>query len=137
MTTTAARSTGRSTGSAGALRALQVGALLGVLSVVWQFVTAGHYLTDGSWLGAHSGGAVVLHVLTGLAALAAIWWRVSGGRTWVAVLAVATFALTFLQAWSGDHAPLSVHVPLSLTVVGGTVWLLVASLGRRPASGTA
>lgn len=135
MTTTARSSASRSTGSAGALRALQVTAALGVLSVLWQFVSAGNLVQDPSWLGLHGGGAIVLHVVTGLAAAAALWWWRTGGSPRLAVLALVTFAVTFLQAWSGDHAPLSVHVPLSLTVVATTAWLLVAAVaaGRRRA----
>ncbi|MEJ5868283.1 hypothetical protein WDV85_11105 [Pseudokineococcus sp. 5B2Z-1] len=139
MTTTARspRSSGapRSTGSSAALRALQVTAALSVLAVVWQFVTAGSLVQDPSWLGLHGGGAIVLHVTSGLAALAALWWWRSGASARLAVLAVVTSAVTYLQAWSGDHAPLSVHVPLSLTVVATTAWLLVAALvaGRRRA----
>ncbi|MEJ5914562.1 hypothetical protein [Pseudokineococcus sp. 1T1Z-3] len=126
---------GHRAGGSAARRALQASAALAVLGVLAQFVTAGHLLSTGSWLGAHSVGALVLHVLTGLAAAAALWWRLSGGPTWVVVLAAASFALTFPQAASGSYAPLSVHVPLSLGVAATTVWLLVVAFsppgGRR------
>lgn len=118
-----------------ARRALQVAAGLTLLGVVWQFVTAGQLVGAGAALGAHGAGAVALHVLSGLAALAALVDLRSGGSRRTAVLAVVLLALTFLQAWSGDHAPLTVHVPLALSVVVGAVWLLAAAVGagaRRP-----
>jgi len=112
-----------------ARRGLQAAAVLSLLAVAWQFVTAGQIVGAGAGPGAHATGAVVLHVVTGLAALAALLDLRSGASARVAVGAGVLLALTFLQAWSGDHAPLTVHVPLSLSVVVGAVWLLAAAVG--------
>ncbi|WP_299036943.1 hypothetical protein [uncultured Pseudokineococcus sp.] len=118
-----------------ARRGLQVAAALTLLAVVAQFVTAGQLLGPGQLLGAgaavgaHGAGAVVLHVVSGLAAVAALVDLRSGGSRGVAALAVVLLGLTFLQAWSGDHASLAVHVPLALSVVVGAAWLLAAAVG--------
>jgi len=118
-----------------ARRALQAAAALSLLAVGWQFVTAGQLVGTGQGLDLHGAGAVALHVTTGLAALAAALDLRGGGRPRVAALAVVLFGLTFLQAWSGDHAPLTVHVPLSLSVVVGAVVLLVVALVPRRRTG--
>jgi len=118
-----------------ARRGLQAAAALSLLAVGWQFVTAGQLVGTGQGLDLHGAGAVALHVTTGLAALAAVLDLRTGGRPGVVALAVALFALTFLQAWSGDHAPLTVHVPLSLTVVVGAVVLLVVALAPSRRAG--
>lgn len=112
-----------------ALRALQVMSALALLVLGWQFVSAGELVASGlrDGLDGHAAGAVVLHVAAGLAAAAAVWHRLRGGSTALAALAVAVFLVGFLQAWSGDHAPLTVHVPLAIVTVASSVWLVVAS----------
>jgi hypothetical protein len=119
------------------LRALQVTSALALLVLGWQFVSAGELVASGlrDGLGGHATGAVVLHVVSGLAAAAAVWHRLRGGSTSLAALAVGVFLVGFLQAWSGDHAPLTVHVPLAIITVTTAVWLVVASFTtarRRP-----
>lgn len=115
-------------------RGLQAAAVLSLLAVGWQFVTAGQLVGAGQALGLHAGGALALHVATALAVVAAVLHARAGGSKGVAVLAGVLFALTFLQAWSGSHWPLTVHVPLALAVVVAAVWLLVASVvGADPA----
>ncbi|WP_123380539.1 hypothetical protein [Pseudokineococcus lusitanus] len=134
MTTT---SSAPATTATAPLRALQVTAALALLVLGWQFVSAGELVASGlrDGLDGHAAGAVVLHVVSGLAAAAAVWLRLRGGSTALAALAVGVFLVGFLQAWSGDHAPLTVHVPLAIITVATAVWLVVASFtaGRRRA----
>jgi hypothetical protein len=112
--------------ASGLLRAVQVLAVLSVLNLICQFVTAGQLLPRGgrAALGLHSTGAVVLHVVTGLLAVALILYaRSERGPWWPAVLAVVVFVLSFVQAYFGDHGVLAVHVPGALVLTVGIVWL--------------
>lgn len=107
-----------------ALRLLRVFAVLSVLSVGFQFVTAGQLFSEGASEELHAGGAVVLHVLSGVAAAAAVWlWRQAHAGLAPAVLAVLVFASTFVQAATGGWSSLWVHVPGAMVVTLGAVWL--------------
>jgi hypothetical protein len=137
-TSAPAATTGRETRGRTPLRALQVLASLSVLSLLWQFVTAGQLFPRGGPEEMHSWGAVVLHVLTGAAAVAAAWHaRSTGGPWWPAVLAAVVFALTFVQASVGGRDTLWIHVPGAMVLTVGAVWLLAWSVtaGRRRATG--
>lgn len=120
------------------LRALRVTAVLTVASLAWQFVTAGQLFgDDGGPVGLHAGGAIVLHVLSGLTAIAALLHlRRSRGPAWPSVLAAVVFALTFLQAADGGLETLWVHVPGAMVLTGGTVWLAAWSMSSAAAPGT-
>ena len=109
--------------------ALRVLSVLTVLSLAWQFVTAGQLFPDGGPEELHAGGAVVLHVLSGLTALAAgLAWR-RGAPLWVAVVAGLVFVLSFVQAALGGYDTLWAHVPGALVLTIGAVavatWALV------------
>lgn len=109
---------------AGPLIAVQVTAVLAVLVLAWQFLTAGQLLPQGGPVELHGGGAIVLHVVTGLLALAAILRaRAARGPWWPAVLAAVVFVLTFVQAWFGEHGILAVHVPVAMLLTVGVVWV--------------
>ncbi len=114
------------------LRAVQVLAVLSVLNLVCQYVTAGQILPRGGPLvGLHATGAIVLHVVTGLLALAAIaYGRVQRGPWWPAVLAVVVFVLSFVQAYYGEHTNLKIHVPGALVLTVGIVWITAWSFTR-------
>lgn len=115
--------------SAGLLRGLQVLAVLTVLNLLCQFVTAGQLFPRGGPEDLHAGGAIVLHVLSGLTALAALaLWRQQEAPAWLGVLAAVVFVLTFVQAWFGERSTLYVHVPLAMVLVVGSVWVAAASL---------
>ena len=120
-----------STTSATTLRALQVFALLSVISIAWQFVTAGRLFPGDEEL--HAAGAIVLHVVTGLTAIVAgaHWYRTRTSPS-VAVLAVVVFVLTFVQAATGGRSSLAIHIPGAMVLTIGTVWVLVWSVGRQP-----
>ena len=107
------------------LRGLRVLAALAVANLVWQFVTAGELFPRGGPLALHSWGAVVLHVLTGLTALAAgAHARATRGPRWPAVLAAVVFVLSFVQAYYGDRSTLYVHIPGAIVLTIGSVWVL-------------
>jgi len=107
-------------------RALQVGAVLTLLSIGFQYVTAGQLFPRGGPEELHSGGAVVLHVLSGLTAIAAVLlWRRAGGSVRIAVLAVVVFVATFVQAATGGRDHLAVHVPGAMVLTFGAAWLAV------------
>lgn len=110
-----------------ALRSLAVAT---VVVLGWQFVTAAGLFTGGD-AGPHGTGAIVLHVVTGLTALAAGWLGgVRGGPWWPTVVAAAVFAFTFVQASFGDLAGLVVHVPGAMALTVGSVWVAAWSFLR-------
>jgi hypothetical protein len=136
---TASTRTAGSRGAAptGALRLLQVAAVLSVLVVVLQFFSAGQLLTGASGAeGVHGAGAIALHVVQGLAVVAALWLqRATRGPVWPTALALVAFVVGFAQAWTGDHAGLAVHVPGAVVTTVVTVWLAAwAFSGARRAA---
>ena len=130
-TTSASPHVGTATGTA--LRAVQVLAVLSLLNLVCQYVTAGQLLPrpGHTALGIHATGAVVLHVVTALLTIAALFYgRVHRGPWWPAVLAAVVFVLSIVQAYFGDHGVLAVHVPGALVLTVGIVWLTAWSFTR-------
>lgn len=120
----------------GLVRLVQIFSALSVLSVLFQFVTAGQLFPNGGPEEVHAGGAIVLHVLTGLAAIAAVLWaRQDRSQVKLAVLAVVVFGATFVQAATGGRMSLWIHVPGAMIMTAGVVWLLLASLRRRTTAG--
>lgn len=118
------------TASSAPVLALRVLAVASVAVIAWQFVSAAGLFTGGD-LGPHAAGSIVLHVVTGLAAGAAIWLRSrNGGPWWPSVLAVAVFAFTFVQGYFGDYPGLVVHVPGAMALTAGSVWLAAWSFLR-------
>jgi hypothetical protein len=107
-------------------RALKVTSVLAVLAVAFQFVTAGQLFPRGGPEEVHAGGAIALHLFSGLAAVTAVLlWQRACAPVRLAVLAVVVFALTFVQAALGGRSTLWIHVPGAMLVAGGTVWLAV------------
>ncbi|MEQ3549398.1 hypothetical protein WIS52_02845 [Pseudonocardia nematodicida] len=116
-----------------ALTALRVAAVASVVVLAWQFVTAGS-LIDGGSIGLHAIGAIVLHVVTGLAALGALWLLVTTrGSVWPTVVAVVVFVLTFVQAYYGGYSTMFIHVPGAMLLTIGALWLAYWSLARHGA----
>lgn len=138
MTTTSStpRTAGATRPAGGLLTALRVLAALAVVVVLWQFVTAGQLLprpSQGPLLG-HQAGAIVLHVVSGLAAVAAVLlWRQGVVSLALAALAVVVFGFGFLQAALGGYDSLYVHIPGAMLLTAGVVWLLVAVVRLRRA----
>ena len=117
--------TGRQT-AAPAVTALRVLSVLTVLVLLWQFVTAGGFVgqRDAESIEAlHATGAIALHVVSGLAMIAAaLVWR-SGSVVWPTVVAALVFVLSFVQAYVGSHGPILVHVPGAMILTVGAVVL--------------
>ncbi len=113
------------------LRPVQAAAVLSVLVLLWQFLSAGRILVGEDAIGGHGAGAIALHVTTGLLLAATV---LLGRRTrvwWPAALAAAVFVLTFVQAALGSSGSITTHVPLALVVTVGVVWLAAWSF-RAP-----
>jgi hypothetical protein len=114
-----------------ALRAVQVLAVLSVLNLVCQYVTAGQLFPRGGPLGVHATGAIVLHVVTGLLTVAAVLYaRADRGLWWPAAVAAVVFVLSFVQAYFGEHTNLAIHVPGALVLTVGIVWVTAWSFTR-------
>lgn len=108
------------------VRVLQVSTVLAALNVLLQFITAGRLFPDGGPEELHAAGAIVLHVFSGIGALAALWlWRRHGAPLLLPALAVVVFAAGILQAAVGGRSTLWVHVPGAMVLTAGVVWLLV------------
>lgn len=125
MTTT----TRPGTNAATMLRLVQVFAVLSVLNLVLQFVTAGELFGPGEGAeDVHGTGAIILHVVTGLLTIAAGLHRyATRGPVWPTVLAGVTFVLSFVQAYFGGRSTLYIHIPGALVLTVGAVWVLAWS----------
>jgi hypothetical protein len=114
------------------LLALRVAAVLATLNVLYQAATAGQILmqseTAEEW---HGGGAIALHVLTGLMTVAAfLHMRASRGPWWPTALSAVVFVATFVEASYGHGNTLGIHVPLALVLTIGTVWVTAWAFTR-------
>ena len=100
------------TRTSGLLTALRATAVLSTLNVLYQGATAGQVLMKGdAALEWHGGGAIALHVLTGLMTVAAVLWaRAEGGPWWPAALSAVVFVATFVEAYLGEGSTLYIHV---------------------------
>ncbi len=108
------------------VRVLQVATVLTVLTVLLQFITAGQLFPEGGPEELHAGGAIALHVFSGVAALAAIvLWRQKHTTAALPVLAVVVFLATIVQAAIGGRETLWIHVPGAMVLTAGVIWLLV------------
>jgi hypothetical protein len=116
----------------GALTALRVTAVLSTLAVLYQAATAGQILMRNEaaeeW---HGGGAIALHVLTGLMTVAALWYaRTARAPWWPAALSAVVFVATFVEASYGHGRTLYIHVPLAMVLTVGTVWVTAWAFTR-------
>jgi hypothetical protein len=115
------------------LRAAQALAVLSVLTLLFQFVTAGQLFGPGGegMEDVHGTGAIVLHVVTGLLTVALLLHqRASRGPAWPVALSAVVFVLTFVQAYFGGGQTLYIHVPGAMILTVGSVWLLAWSFSR-------
>ncbi|MGE3284508.1 MAG: hypothetical protein AB7J32_00230 [Pseudonocardia sp.] len=110
----------------GLLTALRVLAGLSMLTFLYMGATAGEIFSQAQpWLFLHGVGAIVLHVLTGLTAAAALLVQRSTGGSMVPVVVAGTvFVLTFVQALLGTLATLWMHIPLALLLLLSLAWVL-------------
>lgn len=106
--------------------------MLSLVSLAFQFVTAGELVAhSGASPDVHGGGAIVLHVITGLTTLAAaMHWRKRHTAVWPALVAGLVFVFSFVQAALGDIGAMWAHVPGALVLTVGAVWVAAWSFGR-------
>lgn len=104
----------------------RVFALATIAVIVVLFGTAGTLVQAGELEDIHGGAAIVLHVVSGglMVALAGLAYSRRRGW-WATVVAGVIFVYSFVQAALGEGATLRYHVPGSLVVVAGTIWLTV------------
>ena len=113
------------------VQGLRVGAVLTLISLAFQYVTAGQLFPQGGPEELHAGGAIVLHLLSGLTAVAAVLlWRRGNAPVAMPVLAAVVCVLTFVQAATGGRDTLWIHVPGAMIVTAGAVWLAVRAFSR-------
>ena len=94
--------------------------------IVALFGTAGALVQAGELKEVHGAAAIVLHVVTGGLTVALAGLAYSRRRGWwSAVVAFVLLAFSFVQASLGEGPTLRLHVPGSLVIVIGTVWLTV------------
>jgi hypothetical protein len=120
--------------SATTIRAVQVAAVLSVITLLWQFATAGRYLSGSTDLDMHKYGAVAVHAATLLLVVATLLHARAGGPRWPVTVSALVFACTFVQAALGDAGNLSAHVPGALVLTVGTVWVTAWAFQRHPAA---
>ena len=116
---------------ASTLRMVQAAAVLSVLVLFWQFLSAGRILVGEDATGGHGAGAIALHVSTGLLLVATVLHARRTRVWWPAALAAVVLVLTFVQAALGSSDSIVTHVPLALVLTVGTVWLAAWSF-RTP-----
>ena len=109
--------------SAVTVRAVQAAAVLSVLTLLWQFVSAGRILSGTDAVGGHGAGAIALHVTTFLLVVATLLHARPRGARWPAAVSAAVFIATFVQAAIGSDGNINVHVPGALLLTVGTIWV--------------
>ncbi|GAA4881946.1 hypothetical protein [Actinomycetospora straminea] len=130
--------TGRTRTAPAVLTALRVLAVLTVVVLAWQFLTAGSLVGPGGAEGAealHATGAIVLHVVSGLTMIAAALVRRGGAASRPMIVAALVFVLSFVQAYFGEGATLWIHVPGAMVLTVGAVlvaaWAFTPGVGGR------
>jgi hypothetical protein len=120
----------------GAVTALRATSVLAVLAILWQGATAGGILMRSrESFEFHEAGAIAVHVLTGLAAIAAfVLWRETRGPIWPMAVAVVVFACSFVQAALGGDETMWAHVPGALMLMLGAAVVLVWAVLPMPAA---
>lgn len=118
------------------LRVLQITAVVSVLALIYQFVTAGQVLAHTpAALALHGDGAIAIHIIFGLTMVAAIiHWRLRHGPVWPAVITAAAFVLSFIQAHFGSTGMMAIHVPTAVLLTIGIVWVAAWSFTRNARS---
>lgn len=110
--------------------------LLNLAALGLLFVSAGFYIQDFRGLDVHGLGALVLHVTSGLLAVALLL-MVKAAKTGLvpALLALATFGLSFLQAAVGGSMTLAWHVSGALLLAVMLTWVTAWAFSSRRRGG--
>lgn len=122
------------TREAGPIRAVRAAAVASVVVLLWQFATAGQVMSEADAMDAHGAGAIALHVVGALLVVATLLHARAGGARWPVVVAAAVFVAGFVQAAVGDAGAMAAHVPGSLVLAVGTVWVTAWAFQRHPAA---
>jgi len=114
------------------LTAVRVAAVLTLLSILYQFISAGQLLSGHKMAQSlHGDGAIALHVITGFTAITLlIHWRVQHTNRWPWMVMVVVFGLTFVQAKLGDSDILWAHVPGAFLLTFGAIWVAAWTCSR-------
>lgn len=113
-------------------------ALANLAALGFLFVSAGLFVQDSRGLGVHGLAAIGIHVTSGFLAVTLILFaRATKTGLVPAVLAVALFGLTFLQALLGSAMTLTQHVSGALVLTVMATWLTAwaFSCQRRSTAG--
>lgn len=103
-----------------------------ILVVAALFVTAGALVQAHRFEDIHGASAIVLHVTSGVLALALLVLALRRRIAWpAAAVAVALFAYSFVQAYLGKGFTLGIHIPGALAVAVASTWLVVYLFGRE------
>ncbi|WP_222192589.1 hypothetical protein [Modestobacter italicus] len=113
------------------IRAVRAAAVVSVVVLLWQFATAGQVMSEADAMDAHGAGAIALHVAGALLVAATLLHARAGGARWPVVVAGAVFVAGFVQAAIGDAGDMAAHVPGSLVLAVGTVWVTAWAFQRR------
>jgi hypothetical protein len=107
---------------------LRVATTVLALATIAQPLFIGRYL-DGDYdaIRWHSANAFLLVLLTTVVGVVALVWWLRGGRPWPFVLLVLLWFLVGLQLGTGYARSLSIHIPLGVAIVTGTIALAVWS----------
>lgn len=106
---------------------------LQVALVLTQAILAGIGL-DGGGLGAalHEGNSTVIAVVAVVQLITALlWWRPGRGKGRAPLLAAGLLAAVMMQMMIGRSGLLSVHIPLGIGILLGSLWLLRIALPWR------
>lgn len=114
---------------------LRVAVALELVSLLLQTGTAGQLLAGvAAGRSLHGTGSLFVHVFGLVALVAAILvWRPGRGPWWPAVAGLVLLLGGFAQSAFGGTGQIALHVPVGVTLVVLTTWLLVWSALRRPA----
>jgi hypothetical protein len=116
--------------TSGYLTAFKVAALLNMVAVLVQAVTAGQMMS-GATGGLHGAGAGAVHLLALVQlVIAVLLWRPARGAGWPALVSLAVLLLGFVQSMLGGSGAVAGHVPLGMALFGLSVWLVVWSWRR-------
>ncbi|MCG5213869.1 hypothetical protein [Streptosporangium sp. KLBMP 9127] len=115
-----------------ALITLRYAAVLHVVAILIQAVTAGQIVGGADMAGAHGVGAGPVH-LFGLLQLvmAVLLWRPGRGPGWPAMASLILFLMGGVQSAIGGRGDIALHVPLGMATFGLAVAVLVGVWSSR------